>query len=324
MTVDAGDLPRKKRAPSVTLVSVVIPTFDRPALVPEAIASALAQTHREIEVIVVLNGATDETAEKVKKCGAQPRVRVVETKRANLAAARNYGMSLARGEWIAFLDDDDIWLPEKIELQLAAARASGADLVSCDFVKFDEHGDIPGTGLAALPEGLGYAEALMLENYLSGGSAAMVRAAAIRSLGGFDARLKACEDWDMWRRLAWDGSICHVDRVLVKYRQHGTNMTANHSLMIAALVMHFAKLLEDTPPRLHHMFPAAKYHFFQTLRFYLAAEGVPLHASLADRVGQLTTTAIRGVFRVADKLSFGLARATFERMSRRAQRNPVA
>jgi len=308
----------------VTLVSVVIPTVDRPALVPQAIASALAQTHREIEVIVVLNGASAETAEAARRCAADGRVRVVATARGTLAAARNYGMTFAGGEWIAFLDDDDIWLPEKTELQLAAARASSADLVSCDFVKFDEDGDIAGTGLAALPEGLSYAEALMLENYLSGGSAAMVRAAAIRLLGGFDVRLKACEDWDMWRRMAWDGSICRVDQVLVKYRQHATNMTANYSLMIAALVMHFAKLLEDTPPRLHHMFPAAKYHFFQMLRFYLAAEGVPLHASLADRVGQLTTAAIRGVFRAADKLSFGLARATFERMSRRAQRNPVA
>ena len=308
----------------MTLVSVVIPTFDRPALVPEAIASALAQTHREIEVIVVVNGATPEVTEKVKRCGAQPRVRVVEMERANLAAARNYGMSLARGEWIAFLDDDDVWLPEKIELQLAAAVATGADLITCDYVKFDAGGDIAGTGLPALPDGLSYAEALMLENYLSGGSAAMVRAAAIRSLGGFDPRLNGCEDWDMWRRMAWENKISRLDRVLVKYRQHSTNMTRGYSRTVQALVIHFAKLLEDTPPRLHHMFPAAKYHFFQTLRFYLAAEGVPLHASLADRVGQLTTTAIRGVFRAADKLSFGLARATVDRISRRTQRNPIA
>ena len=308
----------------MTLVSIIIPTVDRPALVPEAIASALAQTHREIEVVVVLNGATEETAAAVHRCAADGRVRVVAMERGTLAAARNYGMSFARAEWIAFLDDDDIWLPEKIERQLAAARESGADLVSCNFVKFDERGDIPGTGLAPLPAGLSYAEALMLENHLSGGSAAMVRAAAIRSLGGFDARLKACEDWDMWRRLAWDSRICRIDCVLVKYRQHGANMTANHSLMIAALVMHFAKLLEDTPPRLHHMFPAAKHHFFQLLKFYLAAEGVPLHANVPDRAGQLTATALRGLFRVADRLSFGFARVTFDRLMRRPQRHPVA
>jgi glycosyltransferase involved in cell wall biosynthesis len=301
---------------AVTLVSVIIPTVDRPALLQEAIASALAQTHEEIEVIVVLNGATPEAAAAAGRYAGDPKVRVVEMDRGTLAAARNYGMTFARGEWIAFLDDDDIWLREKIEMQLDAARASGADLVSCDFVKFDDRGDIAGTGLSALPDGLTYAEALMLENYLSGGSAAMVRASAIRSLGGFDARLKACEDWDMWRRMAWDSKICRVDRVLVKYRQHRTNMTRNYALMIQALAMHFSKLLEDSPARLHHMFPATKRHFFQLLRFYLAAEGVPLHANLAERVGQLTTAFIRGAFNAADKASFGLARATLDKMTR--------
>jgi glycosyltransferase involved in cell wall biosynthesis len=309
----------------VTLVSVIIPAVDRPALLQEAIASALSQTHEEIEVIVVLNGATRETAEAAKQYSADAKVRVVEMHRATLAAARNYGMTFARGEWIAFLDDDDVWLPEKTEMQLDAAHANGADLVSCDFVKFDDGGDIAGTGLPALPDGLTYAEALMLENYLSGGSAAMVRASAIRSLGGFDSRLKACEDWDMWRRLAWDSKICCVDRVLVKYRQHRTNMTRNYSLMIQALVMHFGKLLEDSPARLHHMLPAAKWHFFQVLRYYLKAEGVPLHANLAERVGQLTTAFIRGAFDAADKVSFGLARATFDKVTRgRGRRDTVA
>jgi glycosyltransferase involved in cell wall biosynthesis len=299
----------------VTLVSVVIPTVDRPALLGEAVASALAQTHRDLEVIVVLNGATPETAEAAQRYGPDPKMRVVAMERGTLAAARNYGMTFAGGEWIAFLDDDDIWLPEKIELQLAAARESGADLVTCDFVKFDGAGDIVGTGLEALPDGLSDAEALMLGNYVSGGSAAIVRASAIRSLGGFDARLKACEDWDMWRRMAWDSKIHRVDRVLVKYRQHRTNMTRNYSLMIQALATHFGKLLEDSPARLHHMFPAAKFHFFQLLRFYLAAEGVPLHANLADRVGQLTTAFVRAAFHAADKVSFGLLRAGLDKMT---------
>jgi glycosyltransferase involved in cell wall biosynthesis len=298
----------------VTLVSVVIPTVDRPTLLAEAVASALAQTHRDLEVIIVLSGVTPETAVAAKRHAADARVRVVAMERETLASSRNYGMTFARGEWIAFLDDDDIWLPEKIELQLAAARESGADLVTCDFVKFDEEGDISGTGLPALPEGLSYAEALMLGNYVSGGSAAMVRAAAIRSLGGFDARLKGCEDWDMWRRMAWDGKIHRVDRVLVKYRQHGTNLTRDYSLQVQALAMHFSKLLGDSPARLRHMFPAAKFHFFQMFRFYLAADGVPLHAGLADRVGQLTTAFIRAAFHAADKLSFGLLRAGADKL----------
>ena len=298
----------------MTLVSVVIPTVDRPALLAEAVASALAQTHRDLEVIIVLSGVTPETAAAAERYGTDAKVRVVAMERGTLASSRNYGMTFARGEWIAFLDDDDIWLPDKIERQLAAARESGADLVTCDYVKFDHEGDIAGTGLLALPKGLSYAEALMLGNYVSGGSAAMVRAAAIRSLGGFDARLKGCEDWDMWRRMSWDGKIHRVDRVLVKYRQHGTNLTRNYSLQVQALAMHFSKLLDDTPARLHHMFPAAKRQFFLVLRSYLAAEGVPLHANMADRVGQVTTAFVRAAFHAADKVSFGLLRAGVDKV----------
>src|SRR5215470_2329418 len=130
----------------MTLVSIIIPTVDRPAFLREAVASALAQTHREIELIVVLNGATPEAAEAARR-HVDGNICVVEMERGTLAAARNYGMTFARGEWIAFLDDDDVWLPEKVEVQLAAARASGADLINCDYVKFDERGDIAGTGL---------------------------------------------------------------------------------------------------------------------------------------------------------------------------------
>jgi glycosyltransferase involved in cell wall biosynthesis len=293
----------------VTLVSVIIPTFDRPVLVRQAIASALAQTHREIEVIVVLNGAAAEVAEQVRRCGAQPRVRVVETERANLAAARNYGMSLARGEWIAFLDDDDVWLPEKIEVQLAAAGAAGADLITCNYVQFDAGGDIAGTGLPAMPDGLSYAEALMLGNYLSGGSSAMVRAVAIRSLGGFDPRLVGCEDWDMWRRMAWENKLCRVDRVLVKYRRHGSNMTGDPALTLQAQTRHFSKILEDTPERLRHMLPAAELQFLAFLTNHLSARGLRLPRSGSERVADGIAMLIRAAIDVADKLSFGMVRA---------------
>lgn len=308
----------------MTLVSVVIPTFDRPGLVAQAVASALAQTHREIEVIVVLNGATAEVAEQVKRCGAQPRVRVVETERANLAAARNYGMSLARGEWIAFHDDDDVWLPEKIEVQLAAAGETGADLITCDYVAFDAGGDIAGTGLPALPDGLSYAEALMLGNYLSGGSSAMVRAAAIRSLGGFDPRLVGCEDWDMWRRMAWENKICRVDRVLVKYRQHGSNMGRDHALALQAETRHFSKILEDTPVRLRHMLPAAELQFLSFLTNHLSARGLRLPRSGSERIGDGIAMLIRAAIDVADKLSFGMVRVARKTPQSAAKKRTVA
>lgn len=308
----------------MTLVSVIIPTVDRPAFLREAVASALAQTHREIELIIVLNGATPEAAEAARR-HVDGNICVVEMERGPLAAARNYGMTFARGEWIAFLDDDDVWLPEKIATQLAAARESGADLVSCGFVKFDDRGDIPRSGLSSLPEGLSYAEALMLGNYLSGGSAALVRAPAIRSLGGFDPQLAAVEDWDMWRRLSWNHQICCVDRVLVRYRQHRTNMSRNHVLMLQGETRHFIKILEHTPKELHHMLPGAEARYFQALRRHLLAQRIPLGLIPAERIAEHITSLIRIVFLAVDKASFGLARITFDKMTRgRAHRNTVA
>jgi len=255
-------------------VSVIIPAQNRPAMLREAIASVLAQTFQDFELIVVLNGATPETADVAKSFANNPKIKVAPMEKSTLADARNTGLSVATGEWLAFLDDDDIWLPSKIDVQLKAAAASGADLVTCDFSAFNQDGEIAGAGLYPLPPGLSFAEALVLSNYVSGGSAAMARSAAVRRLGGFDATLHACEDWDMWRRLAWDGKIHYVDQRLVRYRRHGSNMTGDMDLLIQAEMQHFAKLLLDTPPNLRHMLQEAKRQFFWRLSWRLGEQGI--------------------------------------------------
>jgi glycosyltransferase involved in cell wall biosynthesis len=179
---------------------------------------------------------------------------------------------LARGEWVAFLDDDDIWLPDKLEVQLAAARETGADLVTCNFIQFNETGEIVPPGLAPRPYGLSFAEALMLENYVSGGSAAPVSTGAMRQLEGFDEQVEGVEDWDMWRRLSWDHHIYFVNQVLVKYRRHDRNQGSDVALALRANAIHFGKMLSDTPPRLHHMVSAAKRRFFNYLVRTFVAE----------------------------------------------------
>jgi glycosyltransferase involved in cell wall biosynthesis len=113
------------------LVSVVIPTLRRPKLLSRALDSVLAQTFQQIEVIVVLDGPDDETFTALRAV-TDPRLRVFVNPRSLTAAgARNVGVSHARGEWIAFLDDDDEWLPAKLEKQIAWAGNRGAVLVSC-------------------------------------------------------------------------------------------------------------------------------------------------------------------------------------------------
>src|SRR5262245_246858 len=103
-------------------VSIIVPTQDRPQMLKEAVDSALGQTWQDVEIIIVLNGASPAAIEVANGCRADPRVAVVDMARGTLAAARNLGIERARGEWMAFLDDDDLWLPEKLEVQLDAAR----------------------------------------------------------------------------------------------------------------------------------------------------------------------------------------------------------
>ncbi len=155
-------------------VSVIIPTHNRPQMLAEAVESVLAQTFQDFEIIMVLNGASVETGEMARRFAADPKVKIAEMEDSTLAASRNVGLEHAAGEWIAFLDDDDIWLPDKLQVQLDAARETGADLICCNFCFFNRDGIIEHRALRPRPPGLSFAEALMVGNYVSGGSGVMV------------------------------------------------------------------------------------------------------------------------------------------------------
>jgi glycosyltransferase involved in cell wall biosynthesis len=112
-------------------ISVVIPTLRRPALILRALKSVFAQTYRDIEIVVVVDGPDDETIAALQAVD-DPRLSIVVNPRSMTAAgARNIGVAHAKGEWVAFLDDDDEWLPEKLEKQIAASRGRESVLVSC-------------------------------------------------------------------------------------------------------------------------------------------------------------------------------------------------
>jgi glycosyltransferase involved in cell wall biosynthesis len=287
---------------SMPRVSIIVPTQDRPQMLKEAVDSALAQTFEDFEIIVVLNGASAEATTTARGLAANARIRIVEMDRSTLAAARNFGLGFAQGEWTAFLDDDDVWQPYKLEVQLAAAERTGADVVTCNFGTFNQDGVVRSAGLTPRPSGLDFAEALMLGNYVSGGSAVLVRTAKLRGHGGFDASLRGSEDWDMWRRLAWDSEFHYIDRALVSYRRHGTNMTDNLPLMLQAQTQHFAKLLADTPPKLRHMLPAAQRRYFRYVLHNLTEQGV------TDTYGVLLYDMGFAAYRILNKLTGGLPR----------------
>ena len=212
------------------LVSVVIPSHNRALLLERTLRSVLAQAAGDLEVVVVDDGSTDATREVAAAAG--PRVVLLRNDTpAGVSVARNQGIAAARGEWIAFCDDDDLWSPHKLMRQLAAADDARAHWVYGGDVNVDDGLRVlsggpppdPDTVIALLPR---------WNPIASGGSNVMVRAAVLREVGGFDPGLRRTEDWDLWIRIARTGRPAWVCEPLVAYRFHAGNVVAHPQEMV--------------------------------------------------------------------------------------------
>lgn len=222
-TIHPVALPLDRYSQRIPDVTVVIPTKERWRWLRRALDMALSQEDVEVEVVVVDDGSTDGTGEKA--AAVDPRVRVErhEQSRGPLAA-RNTGVQAARAEWIAFLDDDDIWAPRKLRTQLDRLQESGADwcygpglVVTADHSVSDAYTPPPPDKLL---------DAMRTHNPLSGGSSdVMVRAELMRSIGGFDTSFKHLGDYETWMRLAMHGTPVRHDDFLVAYVKHDSNMS---------------------------------------------------------------------------------------------------
>ncbi len=209
-------------------VSVVVPTRNRSALLAMTLRSALAQRDVDFEVIVVDEASTDDTPAVIASFG-DARIRVIRHSSAQgVSAARNHGVAEARAEWIAFLDDDDLWAPTKLALQLRAARESGASWVYVGHVNINVHYRVTGGEPPLAPYEL--MKQLPQHNVVPGGcSGVMVSKNALQLAGPFDVRLQPLADWELWLRLAQNGLPGWVPEPLVAYRLHGAQMSLDAS-----------------------------------------------------------------------------------------------
>ena len=233
-------------------VSVVVPTRNRSALLAMTLRSALAQRDVDMEIIVIDEGSTDDTPALLGALG-DSRVRVIrhETPR-GVSAARNHGAAEARGDWIAFLDDDDLWAPEKLALQLQAVRASAALWVYVGHVNINMGHKVTGGAPPLAPSTL--AAQLPRHNVVPGGcSGVMVSKRGLAIAGEFDTRFQPLADWDLWLRLAKVGLPASVPLPLVAYRLHGHQM----SLDAGRVESEFWTLTERNP----EADPAALYRY---------------------------------------------------------------
>jgi glycosyltransferase involved in cell wall biosynthesis len=182
------------------MVSVIVPTYNRARLVERAVRSALAQTLASLEVIVVDDGSTDNTLE-VLGVIADPRLRVIEGDHAGAPAARNRGLAVARGEWLLFLDSDDLLGAEHLDVLLGRGdRSPDVGVVYTGYTIVDE---ADGTRTAHPPHHVADEHmALGYFNLLGGSSAGVYRATTVRAVGGWDPALPARQDTDLLLRVS--------------------------------------------------------------------------------------------------------------------------
>jgi glycosyltransferase involved in cell wall biosynthesis len=215
-------------------VSVVIPTRDRSRLLALTLHSVRWQRGVDLEVVVVDDGSADDTAEVVAAL-ADPRVRLVRHDTPmGVSAARNRGIAEAKGSWVAFLDDDDLWAPDKLARQLQAAHRTGRAWVYTGEVSIDEHLRILDGAPPAPPEQV-LARIGRHNAVPAGASNVLIHTDALARAGNFDIGLRNNEDWDMWIRLAKLGIPAWVCRPLVALRVHPGNASQDLERMLQEL-----------------------------------------------------------------------------------------
>jgi glycosyltransferase involved in cell wall biosynthesis len=249
-------------------VSVIIPTYNGSRYLAQAIESALGQSYRDVEVIVVNDGSTDPKVEKIAKgYGSQIRY-LAESSNQGLAGARNAGIRATNGEFVALLDDDDWWEPKKVEVQIAEFdRDPAVDLVYSDLtVHFDDGSDVP-SFLSSRPlAGSGYIFDRYMQSKFIIPSSVMLRRSCFQRVGLFNEEMRSLEDCDFFLRLCLTGKVALVKQPLLHRRQRAGNMTSDVDLWTSYAVKfheNALKLAALSPERYRELLRQASVAYFK-------------------------------------------------------------
>jgi glycosyltransferase involved in cell wall biosynthesis len=218
------------------LVSVIIPAFNAAGVIGETLESVRNQTFQNFEAVIVDDGSTDGTADVIRRfCESDPRFHLIRQDNRGVSAARNAAIGRARGEFIAFLDHDDVWLPEKLSQQLKLFEAdSRVNFSFANFYPWDGRRDGPPFYRDDHPLPDGDAGSRLVFSNVYGMSTVVVRRGLILAAGRFNEKqFGGCEDWDLWLRFAEHGLWARgIRRPLARYRQWSGNMS-NQKLKMA-------------------------------------------------------------------------------------------
>jgi glycosyltransferase involved in cell wall biosynthesis len=237
---------------SDVLVSVVVPAFNAAGTIHETLQSVSQQTYPYLDIVVMDDGSSDETAAIARRHSLDdPRVRVISKPNGGVASARNEGIQASKGEFIAFIDADDLWHPTKVAKQLAALQSAGPEtaLVYSPFRLIDADGRV-----LASPHKYGVSGWVIYRHFFSNlvgnGSALLVRRNVLEEFGGFDLCLRrqgaeGCEDLLLQLRIAARYRFGEVSEYLVGYRKLPDNMSSNTEQMIRSGVLAVNKALSE-------------------------------------------------------------------------------
>lgn len=208
------------------IISVIIPVYNGEKTIRETIESVLKQSFYDLELIVINDGSTDSTLEIVSSI-KDSRLKIFSYPNAGLAISRNRGITYASGEFVSFLDADDIWTADKLELQLKALQENPQAAVAYSWTDLiDESSQFLRPSSHITANGDVYAR-LLLINFLENGSNPLIRKQALTKVGGFDESLSGAADWDMWLRLAACYHFVAVPSAQILYRVSTNSMSAS-------------------------------------------------------------------------------------------------
>ncbi|HEY9832882.1 MAG TPA: glycosyltransferase [Stenomitos sp.] len=234
------------------LISVIIPVYNGEKTIKTTIESVLNQTFTDLELIVVNDGSQDSTLAVLDEI-KDSRLKVFSFANAGVSASRNRGLAQAKGEFISFLDADDLWTPDKLEAQLRALQENPQAAVAYSWSDWvDESGQFLRAGGHITVNGNAY-EKLLLRDFVESGSNPLIRRQALDEVGDFDQSVTPAEDWDMWLRLAARYEFVAVPSAQILYRISPNSASFNVWKMEAGSLQVIERNFAQTPESLKHL-----------------------------------------------------------------------
>jgi glycosyltransferase involved in cell wall biosynthesis len=253
------------------VVSVVTPAYNALQFLPDTIRSVVNQTFPDFEFIIVDDGSSDGTGEYISNYSDRRIVALIRENRGP-SAARNAGITVSRGKYIAFLDADDLWLPQKLDRQVQQMEAdSEIGLTHTGISYIDEHSREIQPPLGVSGQGM-IRKAMLINPSVRCASTPLIRRSCFAQVGMFSEDLRQHADWDMWLRISEKFKIAIIDEPLTQYRQHSANMTKAVEHMMTEMQTVIERAFERVPESgatLKHRAYGSAYMFAAWRAFYV-------------------------------------------------------